>query len=672
MKKAPKINPAFELRANKRLKTLSGIGLSTNQRMLAKTLDTLRAMPAEDREEVIGSDRHALQEATNSLWAEVGCSIQLEVEPGKFDKWECTSFAKTITSMIRRSGSFKEKLLELWRSKPCTKSNPYNLLIYGDELVPGNVLHLDTTRKLFGCQCCIKDFGPQHIHANYNWIPLFCIRHNVASWIPGGMSYVLRMYLRHMMLVEKINDRGVVVPLDTEAAKHVVLYFKVSNLICDGDALRMLTNWKGAKAKLPCFRCLNVLGVTDEEEVPEGFLTLRSRDTSSFAAATNADWWEKADTLSLQQPLLNKREFAKLEVASGLNFNEKGILWDKELRRHFPPMDVCTYDFMHTMLSDGVAHDEIALILERLKSLGDDWSPIHAIMRADWRHSRKNMRSTFSPKREALFHKTGVFHADASEMLAILPVFGHYLETVAKVKHGDALQDAIHSFHALACCVALCKEGKEGTQGGLMEAMLKHGAAKSIAYPRSRCRAKDHWRLHIGDQMARDGFVIDCFAGERVNRHFKKCAAEVPNAGNDLRFEATVTKRTMVHFIDLLEYNYGDQLRRPIVRSPDLAAAYGGDCFVACSLVVHGLTLSKGDIVHIDDTPYLLQGGASVNGALALVVVDLVFVGQETMTSTRWRRRDNGAGAIAKASEHRLRTPANWYLDGDTFVILTI
>ena len=102
-------------------------------------------------------------------------------------------------------------------------------------------------------------------------------------------------------------------------------------------------------------------------------MPLSSIDKSSFAIATNADWWAKADTLSREKLVLNKKSFAKLETAMGLNFNEKGLLWDAELRRLIGPTDVATYDFMHSMLHDGVGQDEVAAILERLFDLGDDW-----------------------------------------------------------------------------------------------------------------------------------------------------------------------------------------------------------------------------------------------------------------------------------------------------------
>ena len=101
----------------------------------------------------------------------------------------------------------------------------------------------------------------------------------------------------------------------------------------------------------------------------------------------------------------------------------------------------------------------------------------------------------------------------------MFPVFGHYLETIAKTKHGDVLRAAMDSYHACACCIALAKEGKTDAAlaDKLTEAILKHAEQKHIAYPDESYRAKDHWRFHLGDQMARDGRSLDGFAGERVN-----------------------------------------------------------------------------------------------------------------------------------------------------------
>ena len=129
--------------------------------MIAKVLEAVRALPAEDAAALVASNRHHLQEGIDALWYQCKCDVELEVSPGKFEKLECTSFSKALKWMARDLLWFREALIELFQSKPCTESNPYSLVIYGDELVPGNVLAQDQSRKIFGCQAHIKDFGPK-------------------------------------------------------------------------------------------------------------------------------------------------------------------------------------------------------------------------------------------------------------------------------------------------------------------------------------------------------------------------------------------------------------------------------------------------------------------------------------------------------------------------------
>ena len=68
--------------ADKRLKTLSGIGLSTNQRQLAKALQTLNELPIEDAISVLGTKRWQLKEAVDHLWSQCGCEVELEIKAG--------------------------------------------------------------------------------------------------------------------------------------------------------------------------------------------------------------------------------------------------------------------------------------------------------------------------------------------------------------------------------------------------------------------------------------------------------------------------------------------------------------------------------------------------------------------------------------------------------------
>ena len=670
--------------AGKRLKAFSSVGLSQNHRQLARALQTLTELPAVDALEVLGTKRWQLQHAVDQLWSQLGCEIELEAAHGETLTLQCTSLSKLLEYMVRTHPEFRKQLLELWLRNPCTRDHPYSLLIYGDELVPGNVLHLEQRRKLFGAQAAIKDLGSTSIKANSSWIPLFCIRHIIASDIPGGMSYIFRQYLRHLLLKEKIRDVGIVIPLNTGSATHVNLFFKVSNLILDGDALRMIWNWKGASSKLPCFCCLNVVGaIEDDDDLPDGCVTLECTNKSRFIAATNTDWWARADTLKLQQHVLSKTRFAKLSTASGLTFNERGLLWDEELRPYVGPMDVTTMDSMHSFLVDGVGQAEIRCALLRLKELGDSWDGIHRIMCADWKFCRMNikglrtLRSSFSAKREARFKDTQMFSPDASELLVMFPIFGYYLDTIAGPRHGPNIVAAIDSFHACACCLALVKEGKSVADDAIAtqldDAIVTHKEKKAIAYPGEHARAKDHWTLHIGDQMKRDKVTLDCFAGERVNRAFKNSAQQVTfDADKKLSFEASVLKRTLVHYdSQWKEHACQDALSLP-VRSPELGNVYGTeDAFLANSMMWHGTVVAKKDLVFLDGHPQEVVGCASIAGHLALVVHELTLVSQETLTASKWRYA-SPAWSLKFLANHELRYASAWFENDNMFIVLSI
>ena len=364
-------------------------------------------------------------------------------------------------------------------------------------------------------------------------------------------------------------------PLQTRGGRNVVLYFHISNLVCDGDALRMLMNWKGASGKLACFQCLNVVNVPPSSVLPDGCVRLSCYDKARFNPASNQDWWNKADSLLYEKDRLGKGRFEKLETATGLTLNPRGLLWDHALRPYIGPIDICTKDAMHTMLVDGVGHSEMRCVLGRLAELGDDWVALNQVMQANWKFCRLNrsggqaIRRSFNRKREVRFKGQGLFAPDAGELLAIFPLFGHYLNTVALAKHGESIRAAVDSFHACACCIALAKEGKfDGAHAQRLDrAMVTHAEKKSIAYPNDGHRAKDHWRFHLGDQMVRDGLILDCFAGERVNRAFKRCAEEMKPSTDttDLSYEASVMKRTMVHFDDMWERGgLRNELRSPV------------------------------------------------------------------------------------------------------------
>ena len=156
-----------------------------------------------------------------------------------------------------------------------------------------------------------------------------------------------------------------------------------------------------------------------------------------------------------------------LSKASGISYHQEGLLYDEELREHVLPSEVIMYDGMHVLYSNGIWQHETGLVLHKLSALprwdDDDWKNF---ARADFRNHHhygtwSGRANTVSAQREAAFKSNASFPCTASEMMMVLPVFLHYLQTVvAKVYD---LGDVLASYEALADVCHLfqqCKFGK--------------------------------------------------------------------------------------------------------------------------------------------------------------------------------------------------------------------
>ena len=104
-------------------------------------------------------------------------------------------------------------------------------------------------------------------------------------------------YLGRMFLAEKLCGRDGGVVADIGATGGVArLYYRLSNVLADGDALRALFGSKGAFGKLPCLCCKNV--VRGGCETSTYLQPLSCSEPAFFDLATDAEVSYKADMLA--------------------------------------------------------------------------------------------------------------------------------------------------------------------------------------------------------------------------------------------------------------------------------------------------------------------------------------------------------------------------------------
>jgi hypothetical protein len=313
-------------------------GISHNK--IIKLLKKLR--DEDDVHDAIAITTHSLRYSLEVVHREVCITETLILESGFGFDWTCVSLTKLLKFAVRESVGFQTILRSLWDTQPCTADSPYSLVIYGDEIVPGNVLRPDNRRKAFCIYVTIKELGHQRLKDASCWLPLAVLRTVVTKDVAGGIPAAFRVMLRRLFLVEKIGSDGICIDLAVPGTGYVNLYLRLGNIVADGDALRGIWSAKGSSGKLPCILCKNVV---NDQVLSPYLVDLSCCDPARFDLITDEQIWQKVDALHAQHGVGTKKSFAETEIVYGMTYCPEGLLWDLPLRswvlhsKILPPKD---------------------------------------------------------------------------------------------------------------------------------------------------------------------------------------------------------------------------------------------------------------------------------------------------------------------------------------------
>ena len=459
-----------------KLRRLASVGIAHSK--LVALLDKLRNDPLLPSDVV---NKQSLSRAVLVLFEELGYTEVLAGTNCEIT-WDCLSFPLVLQYMVKKFKSFRNVAGDLWTKRPCSALNPYSLVMFADEVTPGNVLRLDNKRKTLCIYVTIREFGSRYIKDEKCWLPIAAIRSVVAKGVLGGQSACVAMILDRMFIRDRIRDDGIL--LDLGGGRHVNLFFQLGNIIADVEGHRAIWSAKGASGKLPCLLCLNVLS----EHVESDYLVHFScADADLFDIASDSDIWKKADILESESRTATKKAFDRLQMVHGLTYSPHGLLWSMPLRRYVSPTTCITYDSMHCIMSNGIGQFEVGLLLGGLKTIGTSWEHVRDFATADWHFpsaiGRKSLGDVFGKPREEAWKRDLSIKAGAAELLSALPVLLHFLHKVIAPKGVLDLQTK--SLTLLGWVVDLVRRGKDGQDChvDLRTAIRQHAEMMSRAYP---------------------------------------------------------------------------------------------------------------------------------------------------------------------------------------------
>jgi len=187
------------------------------------------------------SDRRAIREARDEQMQEVTpygsalMELPVVLKDGSETSLLCVNPFAHLHLAARCEG-FAALLQETLRTKACTFDQPWSLIIYSDEVVPGNQLAGHNSRKVWVLYWSLLEFGVATLSNEDAWFCIVAERTDRVKEMGGGIAQVFCAILKHMFSNDGHSfDRSAVL-LDLCGGRTFRLFAKLTMILQDGGA----------------------------------------------------------------------------------------------------------------------------------------------------------------------------------------------------------------------------------------------------------------------------------------------------------------------------------------------------------------------------------------------------------------------------------------------------
>ena len=309
--------------------------------------------------------RKEFRNLQDRMFEELGEMETIDVGGGETWEFEFFSFGKVLNQCAATCPDFEGALQYLLLQCPPTLQRPWNLIVYWDEIVRGDPLRLDLLRKFEAVYMTIREFGPTLLKHERMWLPVAAVRTKMVDKVPGKWTEVLKVLLRRLL----VGINGVFFGWHVPALA-TNLFFRLGNLLADGDGLRKGLAAMGASATLPCPNCWNVSNngdVSIASASSDEIVDISCTDVTKLKAASYEHIWHRVDKLAELKPTVSDAALKAKETKYGFRCRPTGFLRAMDLRKLIKPSEVITHDGTHVFYANGLIHRELGFLIKRIE-----------------------------------------------------------------------------------------------------------------------------------------------------------------------------------------------------------------------------------------------------------------------------------------------------------------
>ena len=134
-----------------------------------------------------------------------------------------------------------------------------NIILYIDELVPGNALRHDMARKMHGIYWTFAELPQWLLCRTSTWFCFGVIRSSIVKDFPGQVSQLMAMVLKVFFTGATTFENGIHV-FDPSKQRAILLRSRFGGFLGDEKGLKEIYDCKGQAGTMPCLKCGNILG----------------------------------------------------------------------------------------------------------------------------------------------------------------------------------------------------------------------------------------------------------------------------------------------------------------------------------------------------------------------------------------------------------------------------
>ena len=529
-----------------------------------------------------------------------------------------------------------------------TPGRSFRLILYIDEICPGNPLRPEKSRTLQAIYWALADWPQWLLQRTAAWPCFGTIRSKLVEKLPGGVANLMKIVLLQFFPRRGPSFKnGVTIVLGS--GERLVCTGLFCGFLCDEKAHNQVVGSKGASGTKPCLTCKNCFGRVKDSAILAGCISIKCDDSRKFDRHTNESVYECYDLMAAEG---NATELKKLQQYFGLKVNKDGLFGDDHVRAMYKPVDHMLRDPMHILLNNGVANVELARLVHTLMQWNITIQMIMGFaMTFTLPHRNGKVEEAWISKNR-LGKKCKCLNSFCGILLSLIPIIVCFL--VDTIDDDHTLADHKKCFILLSQIIGICSLGPEDAIPYielLRELIAQHAELFVRLYPNS-VRPKFHQLFHIVDNMEFLGSLLSCFVTERKHRATKRAALFVFRS-----IDNTVIKDILNRHCEAVSDGGGSLFQECYLVSPTRFCFGGASLQYSRRAVLRCGELRAGDLVYLSSD----EVGEVVNfwshdGTAAIAAQLLVFQ-PSAVAHSRW---------CPKEATHRV-TDAAGILDAVTW-----